>query len=177
MDNFLLDPSLSPWTNFPMMLPPIPTFTDHLASAFEISDADGDNMAVDLYTTGKYNTSFGRVLGADLDDMAIKLYTTGKDLNSHKSRARISNEQQEFLQKLMLENINWQQRTDRFNEAFNTSITPNALQMRIVRTKKKDKAISNNNGYERARPEKRNEWNEIEVSFAFFNLSNYGILI
>ena len=114
MDNFLLDPSLSPWTDFPMMLPPIPTFIDNLASAFEISNADSDDMAVDLYT-GKFNTSFGRVLAADLDDMAIKLYTTGKDLNSHKSRARISNEQQEFLQKHMLEKINWQERTDRFN--------------------------------------------------------------
>ena len=155
-----------------MMLPPIPTFTDNLASAFEISNANGDDMVVDLYTTGKYNTSFGEVLAADLDDMAVELYTTGKDLNNRKSRARISNEQQEFLQKLMLENINWQERTDRFNVAFKTSITPpSALQMRIVRTKKKDKAISNNNGYERARPEKRNEWNEIEVSFAFFNLS------
>ena len=43
---------------------------------------------------------------------------------------------------------------ERFNIAFNLSITPNALQLRIVRTKTKDKATINNNVYRRVRPEK-----------------------
>ena len=68
----------------------------------------------------------------------------------------------------MLENIDWQERTERFNIAFDRSILPTALQMRIVRTKRKDRAVNNKNGYKRSRPEKRNEWDKIEVSLYSF---------
>ena len=96
--DFQLDPALIPWTEHSMMLPPIPTFTDNLVSGFEISKADGFDMAIDRYSTGEYDTSLGQVFATDVDNMASGLFTTGKGLNGCKSRAsRVPNEQQDFL--------------------------------------------------------------------------------